>query len=134
MSIASKAVAGYVLGYWAIGLAAGICFKEGGTDAGHRLLYFVLGNALGITSTWFLVRLYTRMNVNLAMLVACGGAFILFQVAVWLIYHARLTLVQWAGILTVVAGMAMTLWPRRPAGGESPIQETPPAPPGKETA
>jgi multidrug transporter EmrE-like cation transporter len=130
----SRATAGYFLGYWAIGVAAGVCFKEGGTDSGHRLLYFVVGNVLGISSTWFLVRLYARMNVNLAMLLAGGGGFIIFQVALWLIYHVQLTLAQWAGILMVLAGMVMTLRPRRPAISESPGQGTSPAPAGKVTA
>jgi len=134
MRIASKAITGYFLGYWAIGLAAGVCFKEGGTDSGHRLLYFLLGNVLGISSTWFLVRLYARMNVNLAMLVASGGGFIIFQVALWLIYHVRLTLLQWAGILMVAAGMVMTLWPPRRMRDQMPTQAGSPAPAEKVTA
>jgi hypothetical protein len=48
MRIASKTIMGHFLGYWAIGLAAGVCFKEGGTDSGHRLLYFLPGNVLGV--------------------------------------------------------------------------------------
>ena len=37
-------------GYYVIGLAANFCFKEGGTDAAHRLAYFIGGNAFGIIS------------------------------------------------------------------------------------
>ncbi len=134
MRVASRAIAGCFLGYWAIGLAAGVCFKEGGTDPAHRLPYFLLGNVLGISSTWFLVRLYGRMNVNLAMLVASGGAFIIFQVALWLIYRVRLTPLQWAGILMVAAGMAMTLWPPRRMPDQTPARAGPTAPPEKVTA
>jgi multidrug transporter EmrE-like cation transporter len=134
MRVTSKAITGYFLGYWAIGLAAGICFKEGGTDPGHRLVYFLLGNALGISSTWFLVRLYARMNVNLAMLVACGGGFVIFQAALWLIYHSRLTLVQGAGIVIVLTGMMMALWPSRLARGELSVPKASPAPPEEVTA
>jgi len=145
MRTVAKATTVYLIGYWVIGLAANILFKEGGTAAGHRLLYlvlgnvlgitsahgqeagryvfyFVLGNAMGITSTWFLVRLYARMNVNLAMLLAVGGAFISFQVALWLIYQAQLTFLQCAGNVTVLAGMILTLWPGRPATSQAPIQ------------
>ena len=117
-----KATIACFLGYWAIGLAAGVCFKEGGTDPDHRLMYFLLGNVLGITSTWFLIRIYARMNVNMAMLVAGGGAFIIFQVALWLIYQAQLTFLQCAGNVTVLAGMILTLWPGRPATSQAPIQ------------
>jgi hypothetical protein len=130
----SRAIAGYFLGYWAIGLAAGVCFKEGGTDPGHRLMYFLLGNILGISSTWFLVRLYARMNVNLAMLLAGGGAFTIFQVALWLIYHVRLTFLQETGIVMVLVGMVMAFWPGWPTGSELPVQGASTTPSGKVTA
>ena len=134
MQIKLKSTTVYFLGGWVFGLAAGICFKEGGTDAAHRLEDFILGNALGITSTWFVIRIYARMNVNLALLIRTGGAFIIFQTALWQIYDARLTLVQWAGILTVLIGMVLSLWPRRTKESECPEQGISPAPPPKVTA
>ena len=100
----------YMLGYWAVGLAAGLCFKEGGTDAPHRLLYFIVGNALGITSTWFLMKVYARMNVNLAMLITGSVAFVAFQFTLRVLYHATMTAIQWTGILAVLVGMTMATW------------------------
>jgi multidrug transporter EmrE-like cation transporter len=113
MRLPSKATIFYLLCFWALGTVAGICFKEGGTDPDHRVLYFVVGNVLGITSTWFLVRLYARMNVNLALLVAGGGSFVIFQVVLWRIYHVQLTFVQCAGIVMCLGGMVLTLWQTR---------------------
>lgn len=115
MRLPSKATMFYLLGYWVIGVAAGFCFKESGTDVAHRWHYLVPGCSLGVVSTWFLVRVYVRMHINLAMLVATGGAFILGQVAFWLVYHTPLTLMQCAGFLMVLGGMTLTLWQRCPA-------------------
>ena len=102
-----------MLGYWLVGLAAGLCFKEGGTDASHRLFYFIAGNVLGISSTALLMGVYARMNVNLAMVIATSGGFVLFQLTLWAIYQTDITLVQWLGILLVGAGIALAVRPNR---------------------
>ena len=62
-----------------------------------------------------------------ALLLAVGGAFVIFQLALWLAYRAQLTLVQWAGIVTVLAGMVITMMPKRPAAGGLPAQHNQPA-------
>jgi drug/metabolite transporter (DMT)-like permease len=102
-----SATAALLIGYYVIGLAASVCFKEGGTDPSHRLFYFIVGNALGISSTALLMGVYARMNVNLAMVLATSGSFILGQMTFWLLYHSPLTWLQWLGILLVGAGTAM---------------------------
>lgn len=105
--LGSAAVAARLVGYLAIGLAANFCFKEGGTDAAHRSAYFIGGNALGIASTVLLMGVYARMNVNLAMVLATSGAFLLMQGAFRLVYHTQLTAMQVVGILMVGAGTAL---------------------------
>jgi small multidrug resistance pump len=114
--------------YWTVGVAAGLCFAAGGTDAGHWWRYFLAGNALGITSTWFLIKIYARMNVNLAMLVAGGGAFVIFQGASWLLFRAQVSLAQWAGILVVLAGMTLAMKGGRPVSSEKEPCGAPPQP------
>ncbi len=103
----SGVVAALLAGCLAVGLAANFCFKEGGTDAAHRVLYFIGGNALGISSTALLMGVYARMNVNLAMVLATSGAFLLQQTAFWLVYHSPLTVLQATGILMVGVGTVM---------------------------
>jgi len=117
-----------MFGYWLVGLAAGLCFKEGGTDASHRLLYFVGGNILGISSTALLMGVYSRMNINLAMVLATSGGFILLQFALWAIYRTPITWVQWLGILLVGVGIALAVAP----GGRQTVvssAEAPASPP-----
>jgi len=102
-----KVTAVLLAGYLAVGLVANFCFKEGGTDAPHRLAYFICGNALGIASTGLLMGVYARMNVNLAMMLATSGGFLLMQGAFWIVYHTPLTALQVAGIALVGAGMVL---------------------------
>jgi drug/metabolite transporter (DMT)-like permease len=96
-----------LLGYYGIQLAAGLCFRGGGMDPPHWLLYFIVGNALGITSTALLMGVYARMNVNLAMLLATSGTFLLVQLVFWQLFHTPLTWLQGAGILLVALGTAL---------------------------
>lgn len=96
-----------LLAYYLFGLGANLCFKEGGTDASHRLWYFIVGNAFGITSTAALMGVYARMQVNLAMVLATSGTFVVVQLAFWLIYHTPLTWLHGVGIVLVGVGTAL---------------------------
>ena len=112
-----RASAMYLVGFWVIQVAAGLCFKQGGTDPENRLAYFVVGNAFGISSTWLLIKLYERMNANLALALGAAGAFLGCQIAMAVLFRTGLTLIQWAGILTIVAGTVVAV-----LGGESPVK------------
>ena len=101
------ATAALLFGYYALGLAANLCFKEGGTAPSRRVCYFVVGNVFGIASTALLMGVYARMNVNLAMVLATSGSFVLVQLTFWLLYHSPLTWLQCMGILLVAIGTAM---------------------------
>lgn len=94
-------------GFLLLNLAASICFKEGGTDAAHRLHYFIGGNLLGISSTALMMGLYKRMNVNMAMVLATCGSSVVVQLTFWRLYHTPLTGLQVAGIALTVLGTAI---------------------------
>ena len=93
-----------------LNLAASICFKEGGTNPALHWLFFVVGNALGITSTWFVMRLYQRVNANVAMALTFGLGFVSVQLVYWRLYHSPLDLLQWGGIGIVLVGTLMATW------------------------
>ena len=107
--------------YAVVGLASCLAFKQGGTDRPHRVLYFILGNACGITSTWLLMKVYVRMNANLATAIANGAVFVLFQLAAAWLWLAPLTALQWVGIATVLVGTLMATWARTPGAAETPV-------------
>lgn len=107
-------VVGLLAGYWVLAVAGGVCFKQGGTDEAHRLAYFIGGNALGIGATWFMMRLYSHLNVNVAMILCLSGAYTFTQGLFWLLYRADLAPLQWLGIAIVLLGSALATWQRGP--------------------
>ncbi len=106
----AKVSAGFLAGYLTFNLAASFCFKEGGTSPAYHWAFFVGGNILGITSTWFVMRLYQHLNVNVAMALTFGLGFVSVQLAYWRIYHSPLDLRQWGGIALVLVGTLMAAW------------------------
>ena len=57
-------------------IGANALFKAGSDVPARWWLCFVAGNALGMSSIYFLMRLYARMDVNVALALTGGGAFI----------------------------------------------------------
>lgn len=96
-----------LFGYFLLSLLASLCTKEGGTDAQHWVRYFIISNILGITSTALLMGVYSRMQVNLAMVLATSGTFALVQLTFWLLYHSSLTWLQGGGIVLVGLGTVL---------------------------
>jgi len=68
---------------------------------------FVGGNAVGITSIVFLMWLFELLNVNVAYGIGVGGAFLLAQVAMAVIYRSRLSALQYAGLAAMTVGMLL---------------------------
>ena len=109
-----------MLGYYLLSLGANFCFKEGGTDSAHRVVYFIAGNTFGISSTALLMGVYARMQINVAMVLATSGAFFLTQVAYWIVYHTPLGLAQCLGILLVGIGTALAT---KSASADTPVAD-----------
>jgi len=93
--------------FWTMQVAANLFFKHGGDVPARWMACFVLGNLVGVSSTWLLIRLYARMAPNLAMALAGGGAFLLIQLALALVFGPRPTTTQWVGIALVGVGMVV---------------------------
>lgn len=102
-----------ILVYWAMQVVAALAFKWGSSspnpDTGRRrwLMGFVGGNAVGITSIVFLMLLFDRLNVNVAYGIGVGGAFLLAQVAMAVIYRSKLSALQYAGLMAMTVGMLL---------------------------
>ena len=67
--------------FWAMQLAAAVLFKYGTVVPGRYWLGFLAGNLIGASSIFVLMRLYSMWQVNVAGALACGGAFLLAQLA-----------------------------------------------------
>jgi drug/metabolite transporter (DMT)-like permease len=94
--------------FWVFQVTANVFFKMGGDMPSRWWWCFVLGNVVGISSIYFMMRLYARMDANMALALAGGGAFIAVQVALALVFGGRPTMAQWLGFVLVAAGMALS--------------------------
>jgi len=106
----------FLLIFWGMQIVCHVLLKYGSTSPGRWLPCFVIGNAVGVSSTWFLMLLYTRMNPNIALGLGLGGGFLFAQLALALLFHSRLSGVQFAGIVAIAAGMAMLAAGPKPIG------------------
>jgi multidrug transporter EmrE-like cation transporter len=92
---------------WIAQTVALVLFKYGSMSAARWLPCFVLGNIPGITGTWFMMLLCTRLNANVALGLAGGGGFLFSQIAIAAIFRSHLTPLQYLGIVTIAGGMAL---------------------------
>ena len=111
----NKAAFGLLGMFLALNLAGSVCFKEGGTNQALHWQFFILGNALGISSTWFVMLLYQRVNANVAMALTSSLGFVSVQLLYWLLYRSPMSLLQWGGIAIVLVGTLMAAWSPGPA-------------------
>lgn len=95
-------------GFFAFQVAANLLFTYGSLHPERWWLGFLAGNAVGVSSIWFMMRIYQRLDANLGMAIACGGSFVLVQLALFLCCDGRLTLLQWGGIAAIVLGIIAT--------------------------
>ena len=105
----------YLVIFWAMQVVAQVLFKWGSTSESRWLWGFFLGNLFGFSSIWLLMLVYKTINPNIALGIAAGGAFLLAQIALALAFKSKVTLMQWAGIVAIVAGM-MALTVGKPWG------------------
>ena len=104
-----------LLCFWALQIGANVLFKVGGGTPQRWWLGFLAGNVLGMSSIYFLMRLYARMDVHVALAIAGGGAFLAVQIGMALTFGGRPTALQWAGFLLVASGMVLgTLAAKQP--------------------
>ena len=97
----------YLAVFWAMQVVAQLLFKWGSDTPGRAVWGFCSGHAFGVTSIIFLMLLYKMMNPNVALGICFGGAFLLAQVALAVVYRTGLGVTQYAGILVITAGMVL---------------------------
>ena len=93
--------------FWIWQVTAQVFFKHGSSAPARWMPCFIAGNLFGASSIWFLMKLYARMNANLAMALAGGGAFLAVQFALATGFGSRPTAWHWTGYIMVALGMGM---------------------------
>jgi len=97
----------YLIIFWAMQVVAQILFKWGSAHSSYWLWGFFLGNFFGMSSIWFLMLIYKMINPNIALGIAFGGAFLLSQLALALIFKSKINFLAWVGIVMMTVGMIL---------------------------
>ena len=105
----------FLLTFWTMQVLANVAFKFGSFGSHGRsrrwLAGFILGNIVGASSIYFVMKIYELMafNPNLAAVLAGAGGSIGSQVTLALLFHSRLSKIQWAGVVVVSIGTAVAV-------------------------
>ena len=98
-------IAFYLLVFWVMQVVAQIFFKWGSTGESRWIYGFLGGNIFGFTSIWLLMLVYRAIPPNIALGVTAGGAFLLSQIALVLLFKSELAPLQLVGIVAILLGM-----------------------------
>jgi len=97
----------HIIVFFLLQVGSGLLYKWGSLHRDSWWAGFILGNLLGISSIYFLMEVYKRLNPNVSEAVCRGGYFVLIQIAFIVCYHSRLNLLQWGGMAMIVGGIAL---------------------------
>ena len=97
----------YIAVFWGMQVIAQLFFKWGSGSESRWLWGFLGGNLFGFSSIWLLMIVYKAMNPNIALGVCTGGSFLLAQLALSFAFKSNISLLQWSGIVAIVAGMVV---------------------------
>ena len=86
---------------------AAIIFKWGTLAPGRYWWGFVLGNIFGMTSTLMMINTYKALSPAAALAVCYGGAFIINQIGLLLVYKQAVSLVGWCAIILIFSGIIL---------------------------
>ena len=86
---------------------AHVLFKYGSTSNSRWIPCFIIGNIVGMSCVWLLMKLYATMNANVAMGLAIGGGFLFAQIAIAVAFRTSLTAIQYIAIFVIVSGLFM---------------------------
>lgn len=104
---------GALAGFWAMQVLTYVTFKWGSLNGtGHSRRWYtgyVVGNLFGAIGIYFLMLVFAAMpeNPNLALVLAGVGSTLGSQLALAVLFHSRLSWIQWSGILLATVGTAL---------------------------
>ena len=93
--------------YWTIQAIGVIVVAYAGQTEGWKVKGFVLSNLLFVISIYFLIRLCGLLQSNIAFATAIGGAFLLSQISLSIIFKTNISFMQFLGISLVFAGILL---------------------------
>jgi multidrug transporter EmrE-like cation transporter len=89
-------------------VGSGLLFRVAAQLAGRTaILYFILGNCVGLVVSISLTLALRGTNSNLIYAICLGGAFCALQLASMLLFKQPLSIVQWVGVAFVAIGLVL---------------------------
>jgi hypothetical protein len=95
----------WLLLFYGMQIGAYLSFKFGSTAPSRWIPCFIVGNILGISCMWIMMRLYCVMNANVATGMAIGGGFLCGQLSLALVFQTGLSVLQYCGIVITTIGL-----------------------------
>jgi hypothetical protein len=100
--------------FWSMQAAAQAAFGWGASFPSRWMAGFLIGNAIGVSSIFVLMRLYASGDAGLACALGVGGAFVAGQIALAMVTRQTPALGQCACIALIAAGMVGYAFLARP--------------------
>lgn len=88
-------------------VGSGLLYKYGAMCPDRRVFGFIAGNVLGVSSIYYLMEVYRKINPNVGEAICRGGYFILIQIAFILVFQSKLSAAQWLGVLMITGGICL---------------------------
>lgn len=95
----------YLMIFWIMQVIAQLFFKWGSATDARWIWGFLGGNLFGFSSIWLLMLMYKTMNPNIALGIATGGALLLSQIIMFMVFNSKVAPLQWVGIVAIAVGM-----------------------------
>ena len=104
-------------------VAAHLLFKWGSTAPQYYWWGFGLGNLVGMSSIIFMLGMFKALPSSSVLAIGTGGAFVLNQIALFLVYREKMSIGTIIGIAMITAGILCAAY----CGGTRQTTESNPA-------
>src|SRR5574344_648486 len=96
---------GNIVVFLILQVVASIFFKWGSLSPDKYWWGFAFGNLSGVISIIMLINVYKLLSPAATLAICTGGAFLLNQIGLLLIYKQPISLSGWAGIALIFGGI-----------------------------
>lgn len=105
----------YFISFWICQIVSSILFKYGGLHPKYQWVSLLVGNAILIGASWFLLQLFKTVPQPIVIALCSGGTFLTVQLGMALWFKESLSLIQILGSFIIIVGMVLVTFGGKPA-------------------